>query len=71
MGQADAAVGHYRRALEINPDYADAHHNLGVALANRGDPDAAILHLRKVIEFRPGHAEARRILALLLTQRGK
>ena len=30
-GQLDLAVLHYRRALEIKPDYAEAYSNLGIA----------------------------------------
>ena len=32
-GQIDEAIGHYRKALEIEPDYAEAHNNLGGILA--------------------------------------
>ena len=31
-GQVDEAIAHYRKALEIKPDYAEAHNNLGERL---------------------------------------
>jgi len=38
---AEAGV-HYRRALELRPDYAPAYVNLGEALAALGEPDTAV-----------------------------
>ena len=32
QGRTDEAIREYQAALRINPDSADAHHNLGVAL---------------------------------------
>ena len=31
-GQFDDAIAEYRKAIELDPNYADAHNNLGVAL---------------------------------------
>ena len=38
---------HYQKALEIKPDYAEAHDNLGIALVERGRSDEAIAHFRR------------------------
>ena len=46
-------IAHYRRPLEIKPDYAEAHNNLGNALAARGQVDEAIVHYRKALEIMP------------------
>jgi hypothetical protein len=35
-GQVDEAMAQYQKALEINPNYAEAHNNLGNALFKRG-----------------------------------
>ena len=34
--RTDEAIAHYQKALELKPDFADAHYNLGLALVNRG-----------------------------------
>lgn len=47
----DDAQEAYRRALELDPDLADAHVNLGRLLHEAGDPRAAAGHYRKVIEL--------------------
>jgi tetratricopeptide (TPR) repeat protein len=37
------AIAEYRAALRLQPDYADAHYNLGVALAQQPGQRAAAL----------------------------
>jgi protein O-mannosyl-transferase len=58
-GQLDAAIDHYRRALEIKPDYAEAHNNIGIALTERGQGNAAIDHYRRALDIKPDYAVAR------------
>ena len=55
---ADEAIKHYRKALEIKPDYAEACNNLGNAMAARGRIGEAIEHYRKALEIKPDYAEA-------------
>ena len=43
----------YRRALEIRPDYADAHFNLASALERGGDGPAARRHWARYLELDP------------------
>jgi tetratricopeptide (TPR) repeat protein len=42
-GRFDLAVSHYRRATELQPDYAPAYNNLGVTLRAMGRVDEAIV----------------------------
>ncbi len=69
--QPDAALAELEKALQINPDYADAEMNVGVALLQKGDLDGAISHTRKAIEIDPGYFEADYNLGNLLQQRGR
>ena len=39
--------------LEIEPDYAEAHNNLGLILSKRGEFDAAIAHFRQALKTTP------------------
>jgi tetratricopeptide (TPR) repeat protein len=41
-GRFDEAVGHYEKAVGLQPDYAPAYNNLGVTLRAQGKVDAAI-----------------------------
>ena len=63
-GRVADAEAAYRAAIEIDPDHADAHHNLGVLLNGLGRAREAARCFSKVITLRPKHPEARRLLAL-------
>src|SRR5438105_5879280 len=54
----DEARDAYRRALELDPDLADAWVNLGRLLHETGDPRAAAQHYRKAIELCPDNVIA-------------
>jgi serine/threonine-protein kinase len=54
-GAAEAAYG---KAIELAPDFADAHYNLGMCLADQQRYDAAERACRKAIELRPDWADA-------------
>ena len=67
-GRTDEALAHYRRALEIRPDYPEAHNNLGNLLAaTPGGGQEALLHYEEALRLRPAFAEAHTDLANLLS----
>jgi tetratricopeptide (TPR) repeat protein len=45
------AVTWYRRALELDADYADAHFNLAGVLAKMGRNESAAVHWRRYLEL--------------------
>jgi tetratricopeptide (TPR) repeat protein len=57
--------------LEIDPNLADAHHNLGRELADTGQLDEAIPHFEKAIAINPSFAEARTALGCVLVETGQ
>ncbi len=70
VGKLDEAAGHYRDALQINPDYANAHNNLGVVLQKRGNTDAAIRSYYTAIRIDPEYARAHNNLGIALRAQG-
>jgi protein O-mannosyl-transferase len=62
------ALQHARNAVVLKPDYADAHCNIGLALANLGDMDGAIAAYREAIRYQPGHRYAQGNLAAAADQ---
>ena len=55
----------FRKAIEINPDFAEAHSNLGNILKDLGKLQDAELSFRKAIEINPDFAMAYYSLSLL------
>jgi predicted O-linked N-acetylglucosamine transferase (SPINDLY family) len=67
---AEAAEG-YRRALQLGPNPAEVHTNLGVALARLGRLEEAAASYRRAVELRPDYAEAHSNLGNALQGQGK
>ncbi len=65
-----AAIEAYRRAIEIDPRYAVAHNNLGLALHDSGDVEAAIAAYRTALEIDPRYALAHANLGNALRESG-
>ncbi|MFQ5808719.1 MAG: tetratricopeptide repeat protein [Armatimonadota bacterium] len=59
------AVGTYRRALELDPNYSRARHNLGVAYYKMGMFVPAAAELQRAIELAPGAPEYHFTLGLV------
>jgi Flp pilus assembly protein TadD len=55
QGQMDDAVTHYQKAVDIQPDDAEAHYNLGDAFAARSRLDEAVAHYRKALDLATQH----------------
>lgn len=59
----DEAVASYEKALELKPDYAEAHRGLGDVYGFRKLYDQAITSYKKALDLMPDHAEAHKGLA--------
>ncbi|MGC4073586.1 MAG: tetratricopeptide repeat protein [Nibricoccus sp.] len=69
--QLDGALAHFRKALEVQPNYADACNNLGSALLQHGRDSEAEPHFRKALSLQPDHANAHYNLGLVLLNRSE
>jgi tetratricopeptide (TPR) repeat protein len=67
----EEAIEHFRRALELKPDYAEAHNNLGNMLASRGRFDEAIAEFQAALHIEPDYADAHNGLADTLVAKGR
>jgi tetratricopeptide (TPR) repeat protein len=47
----DEAIGCYKKAIEINPDYAEAYLNLGITYGEKGMTDEEISEYKKAINI--------------------
>ena len=68
-GAYDQAVVALRTALQLDPDLFEAHRDLGVVLALRGDREEAIAALRAALRIRPDDPQVKANLAMLMAGR--
>ena len=61
----------YRAAIAADPNFAEAHFNLGNVLEQRGLLDAAEACYRKVLALAPDHSEVHRHLGAVLMEQGR
>jgi tetratricopeptide (TPR) repeat protein len=71
MGNVDEAMVHYQKALQVKPDFAEAHYNFGNALLKMGRADEAITHYQKALQIKPDNARARYNFGNALLQKGR
>lgn len=64
-GRFDEAIRWFSHALEIKPDYPDAHLHWGNALERQGKPDAAAAHYTEALRVKPHFVEPHIALGLL------
>jgi len=67
----DEAIENYRKALEIDPDYQDALHGVGMALFNSGRVDEAIATAKKLIEIDKDDILAHTSLSMFYQAQGR
>ena len=66
----DKSIQFLERALELNPDFASAQENLGIAFAMKGRVDEAISHLNRAHELDPTNQRILKNLAMAYHQKG-
>jgi Flp pilus assembly protein TadD len=64
MGRNDLAAAYISGALRFKSDYAEAHSNLGVALAEQGRLEEAVASYQQGLRLKPDHPDAHKNLAL-------
>ena len=57
LGQLDAAIICYEKAISIKSNYFEAHYNLGFANHKLGQLDLAVRSYKKVVAINPDYAK--------------
>ena len=70
LRRSDDSVSEYRRAVELKPDFAEAHLNLGLALTDAKDFAGAAGAFQRAAELMPGQARPRYLAGLAFERSG-
>ncbi|MFN7942265.1 MAG: tetratricopeptide repeat protein [Thermoanaerobaculia bacterium] len=70
-GRTEAGLGWLERAVELSPDFAEAHLSLAMSRLAAGDLDRAEAGLRRVLDLDPGSAEAWNDLGVIAARRDR
>ena len=70
FGNLKDAEKYTRRAINIQPNFAQAYDRLGIILKDLGDLEGAEIYLRKAIELQPDFADSYNNLGLVLKDSG-
>jgi tetratricopeptide (TPR) repeat protein len=70
-GRTDEAAAHYRRAIELQPDYAPAYNNLGVMQRATGKVDEAIKTYERALSLKGNYPDAHYNLANALLEKNR
>ena len=67
----DVAIESYKRAIECNPNHAEAHNNLGIVYRDTGNLTAAIESYKKALALNPNYAKCYNNLGNVLRDRNE
>ena len=70
-GHGPEAIAHYRAALRLEPDFAEARYNLGTALLRTNQVAPAIAEYEAALRLRPASAGMENNLATALAESGR
>src|SRR6059036_290154 len=59
QGHWDVSEGHFRKAIKADPNLAEAHYNLGLALDKMAKHDEATTEFKKAAELAPANRRLR------------
>ncbi|MDB0035777.1 tetratricopeptide repeat protein [Planktomarina temperata] len=71
LGQLDASIEAYTKALTIKPDYVEAYYNMGNVLKEQGKLEEATETYNKAVDIKPDYFKAYGNIGVTLEERGK
>jgi Flp pilus assembly protein TadD len=65
------SVEYYKKALRLNPEYVNAHKNLGDILKSQNNLNEAAAHYNRILQIEPNHVEAHFNLGTIFQMQNK
>ena len=70
-GQLEQSIAEYQKAIQINPNFAQARNNLGNVYYNQGKLEEAVVEYQGAIAINPNYAKVHYNLGVVYHQQGK
>jgi len=70
QGRYNELINLLKKALDLKPNYPEAHNNMGLALQRKGDLAAAITSYKKALDLKANYPDAHINLGLALEEKG-
>jgi tetratricopeptide (TPR) repeat protein len=70
-GHIDEAIAQLQRVVEMDPNYAEAHYNLGIDFSRKGQIDDAVAQFQQALDLNPNYAEAHYNLGVIHDEKGR
>jgi protein O-GlcNAc transferase len=70
-GQLDKAIVHYKKCLQLNPNFADAYYNLGTIFQDTKRNDEAISYYQQALRINPSDADVYYNLGLIFQEKDR
>ena len=67
----EKSITHYKIAIKINPNYHEAHVNLGTLLAQKGSLKEAINYFQEALRLKPDLISVRKNLEMAISEYGQ
>ena len=65
IGSINLAIENFQRAVNLKPDYAEAHYNLGVVLQKNGEDEEAYKSYEKAIAIKQAYPQAHNNIGMI------
>ena len=70
QGKLEEAIAAYKKAIQLRPNFAEAHKNLAVTFSCMGNSEAAIESCKQALKIKPDYAEAHFQMGIALDKTG-
>lgn len=70
VNKIDESIDNFSRAIQIKPDFAEAHNNMGIAMERHGKLTEAVSHYREALRIKPDYAEPHNNIGVALEKQG-
>ena len=70
-GRLEEAKEYYKKVININPNFSEAHNNIGIIFGEFKEFEKALASYKKAIELKPDYAKAYSNLGIILNRLGR